>query len=205
MSPSKFPDCLQDLETVVQHLLSSTGDRGHVKALKSKKAARAYQLGNHSTGSFGQVDNLRHPPRLPAPAPSSCRNFNIAHLNARSVTNKTLKINMTCYVSQRHGNNSWLYPFKHADPPPWLLLPRSVGEGGRVAAVYCSDLTVKELRPFEVTSFEYIALKVVSIVPLLLLLIYRPPQTTCTFLLWIEWAPYCYFFSLLCCNYARGL
>lgn len=63
-------------------------------------------------------------------------------------------------------------------PPGYCYLskPRSVGRGGGVAVVYRSNLTVKELRPFEVTSFEYIALKVVSTVPLLLLLIYHPPN-----------------------------
>lgn len=38
-------------------------------------------------------ENLRPFPMLPTPASSSRRNFNIAHLNARSITNKTALIN----------------------------------------------------------------------------------------------------------------
>ncbi|KAI3351506.1 hypothetical protein L3Q82_020350 [Scortum barcoo] len=43
---------LQDLETEVQHLLSCTGDQGHVEALKSKKAAIANLLGITAQGAL---------------------------------------------------------------------------------------------------------------------------------------------------------
>ncbi|KAI3376787.1 hypothetical protein L3Q82_000387 [Scortum barcoo] len=42
----------QDLETEVQHLLSCTGDQGHVEALKSKKAAIANLLGITAQGAL---------------------------------------------------------------------------------------------------------------------------------------------------------
>ncbi|KAI3352703.1 hypothetical protein L3Q82_020166, partial [Scortum barcoo] len=43
---------LQDLETEVQHLLSCTGDQGHVETLKSKKAAIANLLGITAQGAL---------------------------------------------------------------------------------------------------------------------------------------------------------
>ncbi|KAI3355008.1 hypothetical protein L3Q82_004797 [Scortum barcoo] len=43
---------LQDLETEVQHLLSCTGDQGHIEALKSKKAAIANLLGITAQGAL---------------------------------------------------------------------------------------------------------------------------------------------------------
>ncbi|KAI3373352.1 hypothetical protein L3Q82_006652 [Scortum barcoo] len=42
----------QDLETEVQHLLSCTGDQGHIEALKSKKAAIANLLGITAQGAL---------------------------------------------------------------------------------------------------------------------------------------------------------
>ena len=135
-------------------------------------------------------DNLRRPPRLPPPALSSRQNFNIGHLNARSITNKTALINDL--ITDKKCDlfclsETWQQPgdcinLNLLTPPLYLSKPRSVGRGGGLAVVYRSDLTIKELRPFEVTSFEYIAVKVVSTLPLLLLLIYRPPKPSANFL-----------------------
>lgn len=136
-------------------------------------------------------ENLRHPSRLSASASTSNQNFNIAHLNARSITNKTSLINDL--ILDKKWNlfcisETWQQPgecihLNMLTPPGYCYIskPRLVGRGGGLAVVYRSDLSVKELRPFEVTSFEYIAVKVVITIPLLLLLIYRPPQTICKF------------------------
>ncbi|KAI3353889.1 hypothetical protein L3Q82_005097 [Scortum barcoo] len=51
-SPSKLPDPFRTLETEVQHLLSCTGDQGHVEALKSKKAAIDNLLGITAQGAL---------------------------------------------------------------------------------------------------------------------------------------------------------
>ncbi|XP_048113303.1 uncharacterized protein LOC125303548 [Alosa alosa] len=137
-------------------------------------------------------DNLSHPPRLPPPASSSHQNFNIGNLNARSITNKTALIN-DLIIDKKFDlfclSETWQQPgdcinLNLLTPSGYCYLskPRSVGRGGGLAVVYRSDLTIKELRPFEGTSFEYIAVKVVSTLPLLLLLIYRLPKPSAHFL-----------------------
>lgn len=122
----------------------------------------------------------------------STRGFNLAHLNARSISNKTSLINDL--ILQRNMDilclsETWQQPgdcihLNMLSPPGYSYISKSrlTGRGGGLAVVYRSDLTVKELAFFSVSSFEYIAVKIMSTPPLMLLLVYRPPKPNASFL-----------------------
>ena len=68
--------------------------------------------------------------------------------------------------------------------------------------IYHPGLTVKELTLFNTTFLEYIALKVVSSSPLLLLLVYGPPKPAASFWSELIGTPHSHLISLLCRNCA---
>ena len=147
----------------------------------------------------------RRAERKPRPPPANLRNLvctdssaaptgrsaSFILQNIRSINNKAVlihdiitekKLDFIC-LTETWQNQQDFVSLNQATPPGYTYIhkPRCQGRGGGLAIIHHCDFQVKE-HPVSVSSFECVHLSVIGAAQLQLVLIYRPPKASTSFL-----------------------
>lgn len=152
-------------------------------------------LRRHQSNRHAELINLRPLASVDSTAPPVATFTNqiatFMLLNTRSLNNKAglihdiiidKKLEFMCLTETWQAQQDFL-SLNHATPPGYVYIqkPRCQGRGGGLAVIYRSDILVKEL-PTNSATFEYVHFVLAGAAQLQVVLVYRPPKASNTFL-----------------------